>query len=113
MEEEMKVEYLRTRGRKHAFAVSAVLLERGDMFPCDAKGNFLGSGTSQLVPDHIAEEKPAASDDHKEEMTEVDSMLIALRSRAKELKIRGAHNMKEGKLITRIEEAEMALTAKA
>lgn len=105
------VQYLRKLDDNYPCPASPVLLRRGDMFPCDKKGNFLGGDevdrTKAAPPP--SKEKPEKT---KEDVV-ANKRHASLKERAKELGIKYYHVMNESTLIQKIAEAEAeAATAK-
>jgi len=106
--EEVKVEFVRTLDRAVAYPASATLVKRNDMYPCDAHAVLLSSGTTKPP---VAAAPVASAPDEKDESKNaaITKRLIDLKARAKELKIKNAHNMKEETLMDKIAIAEAAL----
>ena len=108
MSKEAEVKYVRTLDRAIAYPASPRLVKRNDMYPCDEHAVLLSTGTTE--PPVAAEPATPAPDKTDEsENAAIVERLIGLKARAKELGIKGAHNMKEETLMDRIATAEAAL----
>ena len=108
---EKKTKFLRRRDDNFVYHSTVELLKRGDMFACDAEGNFVTTGHAEVETgfEGKSDAEIAAEVKAKANQTKADDLLIAMQTRAKELNIKSAHRMKEETLVVRIAEAEAGL----
>ena len=99
-----EIEYLRKRDNKFVYHATKILIARGDLFPCDANGNFMTTGRQTLNVEHAADKAPDPRPDTSDD--EDNTLILAMIARAKQLGIKNPHTMKEDTLARKIAEVE-------